>query len=94
MPTLLVIDDEPSILYFFRKAFSEPDVTLLTADTAAEGIATITRSRPDVVILVLPFLGATRGESRAKRGHRRAQLGNRLAHRLRRQVKVQHQACP
>jgi two-component system nitrogen regulation response regulator GlnG len=51
MPILLVIDDEPSILYFFRQAFSEPDVTLITAGTAAEGIEKITRDRPDVVIL-------------------------------------------
>jgi two-component system nitrogen regulation response regulator GlnG len=51
MKTLLVVDDEPSILYFFRQAFTEPDVTLLTAASAAEGIETIIRDRPDVVIL-------------------------------------------
>lgn len=51
MPRLLVVDDEPSILYFFRQAFAEPDVTLLTASTAAEGIEAVARERPDVVIL-------------------------------------------
>jgi two-component system nitrogen regulation response regulator GlnG len=51
MPTLLVVDDEPSILYFFRQAFAEPEVTLLTASSAAEGIEAVTRQRPDVVIL-------------------------------------------
>src|SRR5687768_5877514 len=51
MPTLLVVDDEPSILYFFRQAFREPDVTLLTASSAAEGVETVLRDRPDVVIL-------------------------------------------
>lgn len=51
MPTLLVIDDEPSILYFFRQAFTEPEVTLLTAASSAEGIETVIRDRPDVVIL-------------------------------------------
>lgn len=51
MPSLLVVDDEPSILYFFRQAFTEPEVTLLTASTAAEGIEAVTRERPDVVIL-------------------------------------------
>jgi len=51
MPTLLVVDDEPSILYFFRQAFTEPDVTLRTAATAAEAMAAVTRDRPDVVIL-------------------------------------------
>jgi two-component system nitrogen regulation response regulator GlnG len=51
MPSLLVVDDEPSILYFFRQAFDEAEVTLLTASTSAEGIEKVTRQRPDVVIL-------------------------------------------
>jgi two-component system, NtrC family, nitrogen regulation response regulator GlnG len=51
MPTLLVVDDEPSILYFFRQAFCEPEVTLLTASSAAEGVEMVIRDRPDVVIL-------------------------------------------
>ncbi len=51
MPILLVVDDEPSILYFFRQAFTEPEVTLVTASSAAEGIETVTRNRPDVIIL-------------------------------------------
>ena len=51
MPTLLVVDDEPSILYFFRQAFEEPEVTLHTASSAAEGLATLQAVRPDVVIL-------------------------------------------
>jgi two-component system nitrogen regulation response regulator GlnG len=51
MPVLLVVDDEPSILYFFRQAFAGPDVTLLTASTAEEGVEVVTRERPDVVIL-------------------------------------------
>src|SRR3954453_4211639 len=51
MPTLLVVDDEPSILYFFRQAFARPEVTLYTASSAAEGGEAVTRDRPDVVIL-------------------------------------------
>jgi two-component system nitrogen regulation response regulator GlnG len=51
MPILLVVDDEPSILYFFRQAFCEPEVTLLTASSAAEGVETVIRDRPDVIIL-------------------------------------------
>lgn len=51
MPKLLVVDDEPSILHFFRRAFTEPDVTLLTAQTAAEGLVAVKRDRPDVVVL-------------------------------------------
>jgi two-component system nitrogen regulation response regulator GlnG len=51
MPTLLVIDDEPSILHAFRRAFREPDVTLLTASTATEGLELARQRRPDAVIL-------------------------------------------
>jgi two-component system nitrogen regulation response regulator GlnG len=51
MPTLLVVDDEPSILHFFRRAFHEPEVTLLTASSATEGLEKVARDRPDVVIL-------------------------------------------
>src|SRR5947209_3379421 len=51
MPTLLAIDDEPTILQYFRSAFPEPSVTVLTATSAAEGIAQFAAQRPDVVIL-------------------------------------------
>src|SRR5437868_4150667 len=51
MPILLVIDDEPSILHAFRRVFREPAFTLLTAGSAAEGIETVQRVRPDVVVL-------------------------------------------
>src|SRR5262245_37553473 len=51
MPTLLVIDDESSILHFFRRAFSGPEVTLLTAGAAEEGLEQVARHHPDVVIL-------------------------------------------
>lgn len=51
MPTLLVIDDEPSILHAFRRAFRDPEYTLVTASSAAEGLAVLDRVPPDVVIL-------------------------------------------
>ena len=57
MPKLLVVDDEPSILHFFRRAFPGPDVTLLTAATAAEGLAAVARERPDVVVLDINLAG-------------------------------------
>jgi two-component system, NtrC family, nitrogen regulation response regulator GlnG len=57
MPKLLVVDDEPSILHFFRRAFPGPDVTLLTAATAAEGFAAASRERPDVVVLDINLAG-------------------------------------
>jgi two-component system nitrogen regulation response regulator GlnG len=51
MSTLLVIDDEPSILHAFRRAFHDPALTLLTASTAAEGLETVRAARPDVILI-------------------------------------------
>jgi two-component system nitrogen regulation response regulator GlnG len=51
MPTLLVIDDEASILYAFRRAYRDVNLTLLTASTAAEGLDVVARQQPDVVFL-------------------------------------------
>jgi two-component system nitrogen regulation response regulator GlnG len=51
VPTLLVIDDEPSIQHAFRRAFRDPSLTLLTASTAAEGLALVQHNHPDVVLL-------------------------------------------
>jgi two-component system nitrogen regulation response regulator GlnG len=51
MPTLLAIDDEPGILYLYQQAFEGSGVRLLTAGTAAEGLAQLARERPDVVLL-------------------------------------------
>ncbi len=49
--TLLVVDDEPSILLAFRKAFRDPSVTVLTAETAAQGLDIARQERPDVIVL-------------------------------------------
>src|SRR5262249_7500213 len=53
MPILLVIDDEPSILHAFRRAFRGPEVTLVTAASAVEGLAAAARQRPHGVTLDL-----------------------------------------
>src|SRR5262245_36001039 len=51
MSTLLVIDDESSILHAFRRVFREPDVQLLTAASAREGLELVAQHRPDAVVL-------------------------------------------
>jgi two-component system nitrogen regulation response regulator GlnG len=51
MPTLLVIDDETSILAAFRRAFHAPDYDVLAAETAAQGLELAQSHRPDVVII-------------------------------------------
>jgi len=53
MPRLLIIDDEPSILHAFRRAFDDPQLELLTAETATAGEHIVREDRPDVVVLDL-----------------------------------------
>jgi two-component system nitrogen regulation response regulator GlnG len=50
-PVLLVIDDEPVIQHAFRKAFRAPEYEVVSAQTAAEGLAALARRLPDVVVL-------------------------------------------
>src|SRR5690348_14693481 len=51
MPLLLVVDDEPSILAAFRRAFRDPSLDVLTAETAEEGLALAQKRRPEVIVL-------------------------------------------
>jgi two-component system, NtrC family, nitrogen regulation response regulator GlnG len=53
MPTLLVIDDEASVCYSFRRVFAGDGVTVLIASTGAGGLDVVRRERPDVVVLDL-----------------------------------------
>jgi two-component system nitrogen regulation response regulator GlnG len=51
MPSLLVIDDEPNVLYSIEQCFPSDSLTVLTAATARQGLELIRRQRPDVVLL-------------------------------------------
>jgi DNA-binding NtrC family response regulator len=52
MSCLLVIDDENSILHAFQRAFrGEPDLEVLTAASAGEGLELLNQRQPDVVVL-------------------------------------------
>jgi two-component system nitrogen regulation response regulator GlnG len=53
MSKLLVIDDEESVRYSFRRVFESEGVQVLTAGTAAEGLEQVSEQRPDVVVLDL-----------------------------------------
>ncbi len=53
MPTLLVIDDEESVRYSFRRVFAGEGVEVLTAATAADGLAQARAHNPDVIVLDL-----------------------------------------
>ena len=50
MPILLVVDDEPSILAAFRRAFRDTPLTVHTAETARDGLALARELHPDVII--------------------------------------------
>ena len=53
MPTLLVVDDEESVRYTFRRLFHTSDVEVRTAADAAAGLEAITAQPPDVIVLDL-----------------------------------------
>jgi two-component system nitrogen regulation response regulator GlnG len=53
MPILLVIDDEPSVQYAFRRVFGGENITVLSAHTIAEGRTRAAADRPDVIVLDL-----------------------------------------
>ena len=51
MRSLLVIDDEPNIVYSFKSTLASPQLSIVSAGTAREGIELIKSQRPDVVML-------------------------------------------
>jgi two-component system nitrogen regulation response regulator GlnG len=55
--TLLVVDDEPSILHFFRRAFRDADVNLVTASSAEEGLDQVRTAEPDAIVLDVDLAG-------------------------------------
>jgi two-component system nitrogen regulation response regulator GlnG len=51
MPTLLVVDDEPNVLYSLAKGLRSDTLDVETAGTARQGIDLVRQRRPDAVIL-------------------------------------------
>ncbi len=51
MPRLLIVDDEPNLLYSLQKVLRSDSLEIVTAETAREGIDKVRDLRPDVVIL-------------------------------------------
>jgi two-component system nitrogen regulation response regulator GlnG len=49
--TLLVIDDEPNVIYSIKETLSSPQLAVISAMTAREGIDLVRLRRPDVVIV-------------------------------------------
>ncbi len=51
MQRVLIVDDEPNVLYSFGKALRSESLEVLTAETAARGLRLIRSRRPDTVVL-------------------------------------------
>jgi two-component system nitrogen regulation response regulator GlnG len=59
MPVLLIVDDESSVRYTFRRLFASDEREVVTAGTVAEGLALWHEKRPDVVVLDLQLPDGT-----------------------------------
>jgi two-component system nitrogen regulation response regulator GlnG len=53
MPTLLVVDDEPSVCYSVARLFGDETTRVVSASTVAEGVRVFQAEKPDVVVLDL-----------------------------------------
>ena len=51
MPRLLIVDDEPNLLYSLKKGFESDELQVFTAETAEQGIEAVRQHEPDAVIL-------------------------------------------
>src|SRR4051812_29103193 len=51
MPTLLVVDDEPNVLYSLEKALASDALRVCTARTGREAIEAVREQPPDAVVL-------------------------------------------
>lgn len=51
MASLLVIDDDRSVLLLVKKAFQDSDVEIHTAGTAALGMDALREHKPDALLL-------------------------------------------
>ena len=59
MPTLLVVDDEPSVCYSFARVFGDEGTRVISAGSVAEGVRAFRAERPDVVVLDLQLPDGT-----------------------------------
>ncbi|MGE3779510.1 MAG: sigma-54-dependent transcriptional regulator [Pirellulaceae bacterium] len=51
MPTVLVVDDDRTVLRLVEKAMREKEISVLTATNAADGLAAVQAHRPDMLLL-------------------------------------------
>ena len=51
MAKLLIIDDEPNVLYSLQSGLESEELAIVTAKTAKLGLDAVKRDKPDVVIV-------------------------------------------
>jgi len=51
MPTVLIVDDEPNVLYSLQQGLESPVLTVHTAQTGRQAVELVSRERPDAVVL-------------------------------------------
>jgi two-component system nitrogen regulation response regulator GlnG len=59
MSKLLLIDDEEDIRYSIQRIFDSPDIELATAGSGEEGLKTIPKFKPDLVLMDVRMTGMT-----------------------------------
>src|SRR6266542_1052273 len=59
MSKLLLIDDEVDVQYSFQRIFDSPEIELATASSGEEGLKTIPKFKPDLVIMDVRMGGIT-----------------------------------
>jgi nitrogen regulation protein NR(I) len=51
MPKLLIVDDEPNVLYSFDRAFAQDQIEIRCVETGADAVDAVDADRPDAVVL-------------------------------------------
>jgi nitrogen regulation protein NR(I) len=51
MSKLLIVDDEPNVLYSFERAFARDDLDIRCAQTGADAVEAVAADRPDALVL-------------------------------------------
>src|SRR6266567_2301559 len=59
MSKVLLIDDEADVQYSFQRIFDSPEIELSTASSGEEGLRTIPKFKPDLVIMDIRMGGIT-----------------------------------
>src|SRR5687767_5824331 len=69
MASVMVIDDDRSVLHLIRESFKDTGIKVLTASSAGEGLLLVEQQRPDVLLLDI-MLPETSGLATFERIHK------------------------